>query len=340
MIGKRRLGRTGVDVALLGFGGIPIMRLTPEDAVAVTRHALEQGIELFDTARGYGDSEAKMGRALEPSRSRVFLASKSPKRSAAGLLEDFEQSADNLRVETIDLYQMHCVNTDKDYDTVMTSDGAYHALRVLKSSGRIRFLGITSHSLAILKRAILSGRFDTIQVLFSFVEDEAAREVIPMALSRNVGVIGMKPLGGGVISRYDLALRHVLSTDGVIAIPGMATCNEVDLNVEVAADLRPLGPGEIEEISSIREEIGRVFCRRCDYCQPCPNDVPVSLLLHVESIRRRIGDRMMRSDAWKETLRRASACDECGQCEERCPFALPVRDLLRESRRILAEVLD
>jgi predicted aldo/keto reductase-like oxidoreductase len=339
MLLKRRLGRTGLSVSLLGFGGIPIMRISQQEATRVIGEALRQGVDFFDTARGYGDSERKMGAALGAHGMEVVLASKSPERDKEGLLEDFDKSISQLAVDVIDLYQLHCVNTAEDYAKCMAEGGAYVGLADLRAAGRIRFLGITSHNLDIIRQAIESGRFDTVQVLYSFIEDEASREIIPLALENDIGVIAMKPLAGGCIERYDIALRYVLSTDGIVAIPGMATIDEVRRNVEAACDLKGLTEPELEVMDRIREDLGRRFCRRCDYCQPCPNDIPISMLLHAESIRMRIGDTTMRTDSWKDVLDKANRCDQCGQCEDRCPFGLPVRDLVRASRDVLEEVL-
>jgi predicted aldo/keto reductase-like oxidoreductase len=334
------LGKTGVSVSLLGFGGIPIMRVSPAEAVEVIGAALRAGISLIDTARGYGDSEKKIGQALKAHGGKVFLASKSPKRDREGLLEDFSLSASDLGVETIDLYQAHCVNKSEDLKKLLGPGGGYEALLKLRSDGRIRFIGITSHSTELLKEAIRTGKFETIQVLFSLLESDASKEVIPMAREAGLGILGMKPFGGGCIEEYDIALRYVLSEPGVIALPGMASVGEVAGNIAVASEVRRLGPEELRKVEQVKQVLGTRYCRRCDYCQPCPNDIPIAFALHIPSVRRRVGDAMMRSGAYRDLLGRLHACDECGRCEELCPFDLPVRDLLKESRDLLAEVLE
>ncbi len=340
MLEQRRLGRTGALVSLMGFGGIPIMRVGMGEAVEVIGAALKSGINLIDTARGYGDSERKIGAALKTHVARVFLASKSPKRDREGLLEDFEKSISALGVETIDLYQAHCVNTREDFETLMGPGGGYEGLVSLRSQGRIRHIGMTSHSSEMLKAAIGTGKFDTIQVLYSLIEDDAAEEVIPMALEADLGILAMKPFGGGCIEAYDIALRFVLSTPYIVAIPGMCGVDEVRKNITVAEDPRPLTEGEIKQVAGIKENLGARYCRRCDYCQPCPNEIPIAFALHIPSIRKRVGEAMMKTDAYGSLYEKLKTCDECGTCEERCPFHLPVKDLIRESRAILSEVLE
>ena len=256
------------------------------------------------------------------------------------MLEDYRKSLSHLGTDVIDLYQAHCVNTLEDYRKIMGKGGAYEALTELRSQGRLRFVGITSHNLSLAKEAVASGSFDTVQVLFNFLEPEALDEVIPLALEKDVGVLAMKPFGGGCIERYDIALRYVVATPGVIVIPGMATLDEVRSNVAVASDPRPLSREEREVAKVARGTIGTRYCRRCDYCQPCPNDIPIAFMLHIPSIRKRIGDSMMKTNIYRDLLQKGRSCDDCGQCEERCPFNVPVRDLIKESRQILSEVLD
>ena len=340
MLEQRRLGRTGVSVSLIGFGGIPIMRVGTGEAVEVIGAALESGISLIDTARGYGDSERKIGAALKAGGARVFLASKSPKRDREGLLEDFGKSISNLGVDTIDLYQAHCVNTGEDLERLMGPGGGYEALLSLRSEGRIRHIGITSHNPGVLKAAIRTGKFETVQVLYSFLEDEAAEEVIPMAREADIGVLAMKPFGGGCIEAYDIALRFVLSNPYIVAIPGMAAVDEVRRNVAVAENPGPLTEAEIKQAAGIKADLGARYCRRCDYCQPCPNEIPIAFALHIPSIRKRMGDAMMKTDVYGGLYEKLKTCDECGTCEERCPFHLPIRDLIKESRAIFAEVLE
>jgi predicted aldo/keto reductase-like oxidoreductase len=123
-------------------------------------------------------------------------------------------------------------------------------------------------------------------------------------------------------------------------VGGVASVREVEENVEVAGTPRPLADRELEVIAGIRVKLGSRFCRRCDYCQPCPNEVPISLLLQVEGIRKRVGEPMMRTASWQGVFKKARACDQCGTCEPRCPFDLPIRDLVREARQDLARILN
>lgn len=339
MLETRRLGSTGIKASLLGFGGIPIMRVGMEEARDAIAEALASGVNFIDTARGYGDSEEKIGRALRFLGARPYLASKSPKRDGDGMREDFEVSLAKLSVESIDIYQVHCVNTDEQYAEILGRGGALEALVNLKAEGKLRHIGFTTHSLALAARAVESGLFDTIQVLYNFIEREAGEHVIPRALEKDIGVLAMKPFAGGCIERCDLALRFALSMPGVIAIPGMATVEEVRRNVEVAGRAEPLSAEEMKIAAAESKRLGTVYCRRCDYCQPCPSGIPIAFAMHIASIRKRMGESMMQTDFIKGVHEKVGECTECGECEERCPFDLPVRDLIKQAGRILDEVL-
>lgn len=326
-------------MSCLGFGGIPIQRVSKEEAVRVVRAAIDLGIDFIDTAHGYGDSEEKIGAALAGRDDRVVLASKTPKRDPEGVRGTFLESLARLGAGSIDLYQFHCVNKAEDYERLMATGGGMDVLEGLRKEGRLRFIGITSHHLEILRRALIDDRFDTIQVLYNFLEPEAGDEVIPMAVERDVGIIAMKPLAGGVITDYDIAIRHALCLPQAIVIPGVGSAEEVRLNAKAAEGPRGLSDEDLARIDEVRREAGKVYCRRCDYCQPCESDIPISFLLHMRTIRERIGDARMQQDVFSGILDKAGKCTGCGGCEERCPFELPVVDLVREATEFLRGAL-
>lgn len=339
MLEGRRLGRTGLEVSCLGFGGIPIQRISKQEAVEVVREAIALGVDFIDTAHGYGDSEEKIGAALAGLQADVVLASKTPKRDPEGVRSDFELSLSRLGVDRIDIYQLHCVNKEEDYKRLTAAGGGVDVLEGLRKEGRLGFIGITSHHLEIFKMALDDDRLDTIQVLYNFLEPEAGDEVIPTAVEKDVGIIAMKPLAGGVITDYDIAIRHALLTPAAVVIPGPGSVDEVKMNVAAAQGEHPLSDRDLARIEEVRREAGRLYCRRCDYCQPCRSDIPISFLLHMKTVRERIGDVFIRQDSFRDVLEKARMCTECGECAERCPFDLPVPELVKQARQFLEEVL-
>ena len=198
---KVRLGRTGLMVSEVGFGGIPIMNLNMEEGSSLLRHCFELGITFFDTANMYRDSENKMGAALESVRDRVVLATKTLKRDAEGVTKHVDQSLESLKTRVIDVYQLHQVANQETLDQVLAPGGAYEALDKARSDGKTRFIGLSSHNTQIAIQACRTGRFDTIQIPFNFIEQDASRELFQVAEEMDMGIIGMKPLAGGVLER-------------------------------------------------------------------------------------------------------------------------------------------
>ena len=327
-----RLGRTNLQVGRLGFGGIPIQRLSQTRAVRLIREALDQGVTLFDTARAYMDSEAKIGAALAGRRDQAVIATKSPALDAAGMTAAIATSLSHLQTDWIDLYQLHGLQNWADFEKATGRGGALQALRRARRAGQVRFFGVTSHSPDLLKRILTEAPevFDTVQVPFNFVGDESGASILPLALRHDVGFLAMKPFGGGVLDRPDLAFRYVLQYAGMAPIPGMETLRELRQNVQLTRESQPLSPAELRVLKTLRKELGRTFCRKCNYCQPCPQGITIHLALGAKSHLRRFDRRLL--GGWcRDVLRKATTCVECGACEQRCPYHLPIRDLLKEN---------
>ena len=326
------LGKTGLDIHRMGFGGIPIQTVNETQAVETVRHAVESGVDFIDTSRAYTTSERRIGLALKQTDRKVVLASKTPNRTRAGARADLETSLKELQVAFIDLYQCHFVRDMADYEGTIAADGALGALTQAKAEGLIGHVGITSHSLEVLERAIDEGLFETIMVCFSFLEPRAKEKIIPKAVERNIGVIAMKSFSGGVIDNEKLALKYVLSQPRVAIIPGVETTALFDRNWSVyTAGKYRLNAEETAEIHRIRRRWDRAFCRRCDYCQPCTEQIPISVVLHLRSIVRRMGRDAVKQPWMAAGIEAARQCSQCGECEERCPYDLPIPDLIRDN---------
>ncbi|MBW2439631.1 MAG: aldo/keto reductase [Deltaproteobacteria bacterium] len=327
-----KLGRTGLTINRCGFGGIPIQSVSEDQAVETVRHAVEQGVDFIDTSRAYTTSERRIGKALKLTDKKVILASKSVGRTSKDVQTDLEKSLSELQVDHIDLYQCHFVRDQADYHRAVQSGGAFDILVKAKEEGIIGHIGITSHSLEVLDQAIDDGLFETIMVCFCFLEPAAREMIIPKALKKKVGVIAMKSFSGGAIENPVLALKWALSHPGVAIIPGVEDAKLFDQNWSVftAGDYR-LSATEKDEIESIRKRYDKVFCRRCDYCQPCSEDIPISVVLHVRSIIRRMGKASVSGAFLSPAMAAARRCTECGECLERCPYDLPIPDLIQEN---------
>lgn len=325
------LGMTGLDVLRVGFGGIPIQRVSEEQALTTVRHAVQAGVEFIDTSRMYTNSEHRIGLALKGIQQKVVLATKSVNRTADGIRADLEVSRRELQRECIDLYQCHFVNDAKTYEQVIGPGGALEGLRRAKQDGLIRHIGLTSHSLDLLDRVLDDGLFETIMVCFGILEPRALDKIIPKALAKNIGVIAMKSFSGGVIEKSNLAMKFGLSQPQVLLIPGVETPELFDENWRHFCENQPLTPGELSEIEALQREYAHTFCRRCDYCLPCPQKIYIQTIMGVRQLVKRMGAATFRSSPFVAGIDVARTCTGCGQCVKRCPYQLPIPDLIREN---------
>jgi|APDOM4702015248_1054824.scaffolds.fasta_scaffold115976_1 predicted aldo/keto reductase-like oxidoreductase len=333
----RVLGKTGLEVSFVGFGGIPVQRTSQEESKETILKAEELGINFIDTARGYTVSEEYIGYALEGRRDKWIIATKSMSRDRESMIRDIEISLANLKTDYIDLYQLHNVKTDEEYDKVLGEDGAYRALEEYREKGKIGHIGITSHSKDILDKAIESGKFESIMYPYNIVENQA-KESFERAKELNIGVIVMKPMAGGAITDGKLALRYIMENENVTcAIPGMANLKEVIENAGVGENIQPLNKEEREKASGIAKELGNEFCRRCGYCAPCPQNIDIPSMFLFQGYKERYKIDKWAEDRYFSQKARAKDCVECGICEERCPYDLPIRKMLKKVRECFDE---
>jgi predicted aldo/keto reductase-like oxidoreductase len=326
-----RLGKTGLQCSRIGFGGIPIQRLTEADAVQVVQRCLDLGVTFLDTAHGYTTSEERIGKAIAGRRDQVILATKTPGRDRSTALEHLELSLNRLRTGTIDLWQFHGVSTFEAYEQVLGPDGAMEAAQEALQAGTVRHIGITSHSMDVALEAVPSGLFETIQFPFNYVTSEPAERLLPLARTHDVGFIAMKPLAGGMLDDANLAIKYLLQFDDVLPDPGIETADEIEEIIEIANGPWALTPQERQDMACIREELGTRFCRRCDYCQPCPEGIPISTIMNMRSFWKRMSEEQLVSGWIAEAVEKARHCAECGTCEERCPYELPIREMIVEN---------
>jgi predicted aldo/keto reductase-like oxidoreductase len=328
---KRRLGKTDMEISVVGFGGIPLQGVSAAEAERLLHHALDRGINFFDSARAYTDSEEKMGRALSGRREGVYLASKALSRTAESMTAELETSLRNFKTDCIDLYQVHSVGSLEQLEKILAPDGAYEALSKAREAGKIRWIGVTGHSRPILFKAVETGLFDTVQLPFNPIEDEWEQDVLPAARAAGLGTIGMKPAAGGAIRNVPAAIRFSLTRGIDVSIPGMDAIEQVDENTSAAEGLVPPSEEELAMLQQEKELWGERFCRRCAYCMPCPEGLNIPFLLLIDAYYTRY-----ELEAWaRERLaalpKTYEDCTACGECLERCPYNLPIPDMMSEA---------
>ena len=322
-------GKTGLKISRLGFGGIPIQRIDAEGTKVLMHQLLDAGINYIDTARGYSVSEEYLGYGLEGIRDKFVLATKSMSRTKDAMAKDIETSLRNLRTDYIDLYQVHNP-TMEQLDTVIAPGGALEALLEAKSAGKIGHIGLTAHSLAVFEAALRMDWVETIMFPYNIVESQG-KELIAKCAAAGKAFIDMKPLAGGAIEDAALALRYVCADPNVtVTIPGMADPKELEQNLAAVSDTSPISAEELEKMEAVRKMLGAQFCRRCNYCQPCTAGINISGCFLFDGYLSRYGLADWAKDRYNAMAVKASACVDCGLCETRCPYNLPIRDMLKK----------
>lgn len=328
---KRLLGKTDIEASVVGFGGIPIQGISTVEAERVLLHALAAGINFFDSARAYTDSEEKMGRAFCGRLDGIHLASKALSRSGEGIASELETSLKNFRADMIDLYQIHSVGSLEQLRKVLSPGGAYEALVQARESGKIRWIGITGHSRPVLLEAISTGLFDTVQFPFNPIEDEWLEDVIPAARGKHMGTLGMKPLAGGAIRAAGPAIRYALNLGIDVSLPGMDSIEQVAENASVGCEPTPPTEAEIAVLRGEKELWGERFCRRCSYCMPCPNGLNIPFLFLIEAYYSRYELSDWALARLGNLEKKFADCKACGECLEKCPYNLPIPDMMKKA---------
>ena len=325
----RILGKSGLKISRLGFGGIPIQRIEAGDTKPLMRQLLDAGVNYIDTARGYTVSESYLGEALEGIREHFVLATKSMARDKEGMAKDIDISLHNLKTDYIDLYQIHNP-TPGDLEKVCAPGGALEALQEAKSAGKIGHIGITLHTYPLFEKALEMDWVETIMFPYNIVETQG-EDLIAKCTEKNIGFICMKPLAGGAIEDATLALRFIAANDNVtVVIPGMAAPEEIAQNIAAVCDNAPLSDKEKADMEAVRASLGTHFCRRCNYCAPCTAGISIYSVFLMDGYLTRYGLADWAKMRYAGMEKTASDCIECGVCETRCPYNLPIRQMMKE----------
>ncbi|MBU7013385.1 MAG: aldo/keto reductase [Theionarchaea archaeon] len=327
------LGKTGLEVSRVGIGGIPLNRPSEEKAIKVVQRALDLGVNFIDTANGYSESENRIGKAISGRREEVIIATKTGRRDKDAALQELEVSLERLRTDYIDIWQFHGINTAAILEKVLEPGGAMEGAQVALRKGKVRHIGFSSHNLEIAMKAVSSGQFETVQFPLNFVSDEAAPSLVPLARQEDMGFIAMKPFAGGRIRDADLAIKYLLQFDTVVPDPGVQKVEEIEEIVGIVdSESWEVSSQDLERIESIREKVGKRFCRQCTYCMPCPQEVFICGVLYLPILWELWpSDWFFNWDYVNHSVKSAKNCIRCGECEEKCPYLLPIREMIEES---------
>jgi predicted aldo/keto reductase-like oxidoreductase len=324
------LGRTGLIVNKDAFGALPVQRVDLPGAVKILQKALKGGINFFDTARGYTDSEEKIGAALSSRRGEFILATKTPSKTGEGLFKDLETSLEKLKTDYIDIYQFH----NPDFvPRPGDESGLYDAALEAKKQGKIRFIGITNHRLPVAKEAVESGLYDTLQFPFSYLSNQNEIDLTKLCAEKNVGFIAMKALSGGLITDIFAARAWLARYANVVPIWGIQRERELDELFAAAEQEGGITEEQQDRIKKDQAELGGDFCRGCGYCLPCPAEIQINTCARINLLIKRAPTAKWLSEEWQNNMAKINNCLHCGHCTSHCPYGLDTPRLLEKSLR-------
>lgn len=334
---KVQLGRTGLMVTRTAFGALPIQRADFEQAKNILRRTFECGINFFDTARNYSDSEEKIGLALADRRNEIVIATKSSATTADKLFSDLETSLANLRTDYVDILQLHNPSSFPDPND---KKGAYAGMVKAREKGMVRFIGISSHRLALSRQVVASGLYDTLQYPFCHLASEGELSLAEQCKQENIGFIAMKALSGGLINNAAAAFAFLRQYQNVVPIWGIQTLNELEQFIELEKNPPALDRELQQQIDQDRKELSGAFCRACGYCMPCPVEIPISMAARMSLLLKRAPWQNFVTPEWQEKMARIENCTECGQCRSHCPYELDTPALLKKELRFYRAFLE
>lgn len=322
------LGKTGLTVNRNGFGALPIQRISTSEAVYLLQKAFYNGMNYFDTARYYTDSEEKMGEAFAHTRDKIIISTKTGATTAEGFWKDLETSLRLLKTDYVDIYQFHnpafCPRPGDE-------SGIYDAALEAKKQGKIRHIGITNHRLHVAKEAIESGLYETLQFPFCYLATEADLEVVSMCKAADMGFIAMKGLSGGLITDSALAYAFLAQYDHVAPIWGIQRESELDEFLSYQECSPELTAERKAKIEQEKEQLAGDFCRSCGYCMPCPVGIEICNCARMSLLLRRAPLSIYLSEEWQEKMAKIENCLHCNQCKSKCPYGLNTPELLQKN---------
>lgn len=322
------LGSTGLTVEKNGFGCLPIQRVSKEEAARLLQKAVEGGINYFDTARAYSDSEQKMGYAFSGIRDKVILATKTHAQTGAELWEHLETSLRELGTDYIDVYQFHnpafCPKPGGE-------DGLYDAALKAKAQGKIRHIGITNHRLAVAQEAVDSGLYALLQFPYSYLSGPKDQELVDKCREKGMGFVAMKGMAGGLIRDGAAAAAWMAGQEGVAPIWGVQHEWELDQFLSCVKESPAMTAEHQAVIEKDRAELTGSFCRSCGYCMPCPVDIQINQCARMSLMLRRMPAADYLTEHWQGEMKKVENCLHCGQCAAKCPYGLDTPQLLQEN---------
>lgn len=322
------LGKTGIKVNKNGFGALPIQRIGNDEACFLLTKAYNNGINFYDTARFYTDSESKIGDALGAVRDKIFIASKTMALKVDEFWKQLKTSLESMKTDYIDIYQFH---NPKFCPKPGDGTGLYEAMLEAKEKGLIRHIGITNHRLNVALEAAESGLYETIQFPFSYLSTDAEQELVKLCAEKNIGFIAMKALSGGLITNSAAAYAFLAQFENVLPIWGIQREKELDEFISYTKNPPVLDDKLKAVIEKDRAELLGEFCRGCGYCLPCPAGIEISTAARMSLMIRRAPVSVYLNEEWQTKMKKIDDCIHCNHCKNHCPYGLDTPELLKKN---------
>lgn len=329
-----KLGKTNLEVNKNGFGALPIQRRNYAESIEILKTAYDNGIDFYDTARFYTDSESKLGCAFEDVRENIYIASKTGMESVEEFWRDLETSLKELKTDYLDLYQFHNISFCPKEE-----DDLYKAMIEAKQEGKINHIGITTHKITIAHEALDSGLYETLQYPFSYLSGAEELQLVEKCRQLDVGFIAMKAMGGGLLKQSKASYAYINQFDNVLPIWGIQHLSELEEFLSYPNDLL-LDDETKKIIENDKKELGDNFCRGCGYCMPCPEDINISLCARMSLWIRRFPTEPNLDEKTQEIMKKTLDCIECYECVDNCPYELDIPELLKENYDDYMDVLE
>jgi aryl-alcohol dehydrogenase-like predicted oxidoreductase/ferredoxin len=324
-----RLGRTELVVGKVAVGALPIQRVPQDEAVRILHRAVAGGVTFFDTARSYSNSEEKLGAAFAGGmRKKLVIASKTQAGSPEGIRRDIATSLAALRTDYIDIYQFHNPKTVPLPDD---GTGRYETFLDLKKAGAVRFISLTNHSLEKARQAVASGLYDTVQFPFSMLSTDQETQLAHQARDADVGFLGMKGLGGGLIRNVAATFAYTRRFDNVLPLWGIQRMEELEEFLALDA-APPVWDSRMEHaVTEEKNALGPSFCRGCGYCLPCPAGIEIPTVARLTLLLGRSPWQRFVTPEWREKIAATAQCTHCNACKSRCPYHLDTPALVADN---------
>ncbi len=328
----KSLGGTGIKVSSLGFGALQFSRLPHPEAINLVRAAYGAGINFFDTAHLYPHSEDILGKAIKGIRGKLIISSKSTASDKKIFLEEFDQTLKKLDTDYIDIFMCHDTSDFNKFDRLV-QNGVIETLIKEKQKGKVKHIGFSCHTPEVIEKFYEINDFEVIMIPINFVSTEfTSDEVYGKLMDNNIGIFGMKPLGGGRIDAVELSLKYIKRYKQVIPVIGMEKLEELEQNISYMESTQPLTPKDWENIRGIKSKLGDRFCRDCGYCLPCPQGIDIPKINFIKVYYDQFPFGEFKNAERSEAVKKVDDCIECGECEEKCPYSLNIIEMIRENR--------